>query len=116
MTIGHMDRLVTIEQGVASRDATSKAPTMTWTTLGTAYMEAKPFRGRERFAANQLSAAGDTVWHTHHREDMDPEAIDVPKYRRLVYRGRTHEIVSAVHVGMRDGLELVTIASQRVTS
>jgi SPP1 family predicted phage head-tail adaptor len=116
MTVGEMDRLVTIQQGTASKDATSKAPKMTWTTLGTAYMAARPARGRERFAAEQLSASGDTVWHTHHREDMDPEAIDVPKYRRLVYRGRTHEIISAIHLGMREGLELVTLASQRVTS
>jgi len=116
MTIGHMDRLVTIEQATESRDSTSKAPKLTWTTLGTAFMAAKPMRGRERFAAEQLSAAGDTVWHTHFREDMDPEAYDIPKLRRLSYRGRRHEIVAATHVGMRESLELVTIASQRVTS
>lgn len=115
-SIGQMDRLVTIEQATETRDTTSKAPKLTWTTLGTAFMAAKPMRGRERFAAEQLSASGDTVWHTHYRADMDPEAIDVPKLRRLSFRGRRHEIVAATHVGMRDGLELVTIASQRVTS
>lgn len=113
--LGQMDRLVTIQQGVESRDATSKAPKITWSTLGTAYMAARPARGRERFTAEQLSASGDTVWHTHFREDMDPEIIDVPKYRRLRFRGRTYEITSAVHVGMREALELVTIASQRVS-
>ena len=116
--IGRMDRLVTVEQGVASRDATSKAPTMTWTTLGTAFMENRPnvVSGRrgERFVADQLSASVETVWHTHYREDMDPEAIDVPKFRRLSFRGRTHEIVRASHLGMRAGIELVTIASARV--
>ena len=114
--IGSMDRLVTIQQATETKDATSKAPKMTWTTLGEAFMHVSPMRGRERFNSQQMSAAGDTVWRTHFREDMDPEAIDVPKYRRLRYRGRTHEITSAVHLGMRDGLELVTIASQKVTS
>jgi SPP1 family predicted phage head-tail adaptor len=116
MSLGQMDRLVTIQKAVETKDATSKAPRMTWSTLGTAYMWRRDARGRERFTADQLSAAGDTVWRTHFREDMDPEIIDVPKHRRLRYRGRTYEITSATHLGMRDGIELVPIASQRVTS
>jgi len=120
MSLGQMDRLVTIQRGTASKDATSKAPKMVWTTLGTAFMAVRPnvVSGRrgERFVAEQLSASVETVWHTHFREDMDPEAIDVPKFRRLSFRGRTHEIVRASHLGMREGIEIVTIANAKVTS
>ena len=114
MPVGQMDRLVRIQQATETRDATTKAPTTTWTTLGDAFMAARPARGRERFTAEQLSASGDTVWTTHYREDLDPEIVDVPKSRRLRYRGRTYEITSAMHLGMREGVELVTIASSKV--
>lgn len=113
-SIGAMDRLVTIQQLTETRDSVSKAVKLTWSTLGTAFMSARPLRGRERFTAEQLSAPVDTVWQTHHREDLDPEIVDVPKSRRLLYRGRTHEIVSASHVGMREGIELMTLASSKV--
>lgn len=110
-----MDRLVTIQQATETRDSTTKAPKTTWSTLGTAFMSSRPVRGRERFAAEQLSSYGDTVWRTHYREDMDPEIVDVPKTRRLQRSGRTYDIVSAVHIGMRHEIELVTIASTRVS-
>ena len=112
--IGQMDRLVTIQQLTETRDSTTKAPSQTWSTLGHVFMHRRDATGRERFASEQLSASGDTVWTTHYRADMDPEAVDVPKTRRLRYRGRTYEITSAIHVGMREGIELVTIASSGV--
>ena len=112
--LGQMDRLVTIQQATETRDATTRAPKLTWSNLGTAFMAVRPAQGHERFTANQLSAASENVWETHHRTDMDPYAIDVPKYRRLSYRGRTHEIVRAETDGLNDGLRLYTIASSRV--
>lgn len=113
-SIGSMDRLVTIQQLTETRDSVSKAPVLTWSTLGTAFMAARPAGGRERFTAEQLSAPQAWVWRTHYREDLDPEIVDVPKARRLAFRGRTHEIVQATHIGMREALEIVTLASSKV--
>ena len=44
---------------------------------------------------------------------MDPELVDVPKLRRLVYQGRTYEIVHAAMIGRREGIEFLTIASSK---
>ena len=112
--LGQMDRLVTIQQATETRDPVTRAPKTAWATLGTAFMAVRPARGNERFTANQLSAAIENVWSTHHRADMDPYAIDVPKMRRLSYQGRTHEIVRAESDSLNDGLNLYTIASSRV--
>jgi len=116
MPVGQMDRLVTIQKMTETRSATSKAPVETWSTLGDEFMACRPARGRERFIGDQISASGDTVWTMHYRSDMDPESVNVQKTRRLRFRGRTYDITAAVHVGMREEIELTTLASARVTS
>jgi hypothetical protein len=41
---------------------------------------------------------------------MDPDLLDVPKRRRLVYKGRTYDIVAAGQIGRNEGVELLTLA------
>lgn len=111
--IGQMDRLVTIQKITQSR-GTGGFPVETATTLGTEFMAMEPLgagnsRYVERFTAEQLSASGNTRWKMHYRADMDPESNDVPKTRRLLYRGRTYDIVSAQHLGLREGIQLQTL-------
>jgi head-tail adaptor len=110
---GERDRIVTIQQGVQGVDAVG-TPIVTWTTL----VEAMPASkydptGRERFANAQTSAAYDTTWEMNYRTDMDPELIDVPTTRRFLYQGRVHDIVVARHIGRREGIELLTLASTK---
>lgn len=109
-TTGQRNRLVTIQQLTESRDATTREPVESWTTLRQAYMSVDPMRGSERFAAHQTTAAGDTVWEMPYVEDMDPEVVDVPKSRRLLFRGRVYDITSAIHEGMRACIELTTLS------
>lgn len=106
---GEKDRYVTIQKMTESRDATTKAPVETWSTLGHSYMSMRPMRGSERFTAEQMSAAGNTEWEMDYRADMDPELLDVPKTRRLQFRGRTYDITSANHEGMRRCIALHTL-------
>jgi hypothetical protein len=44
---------------------------------------------------------------------MDPDLVDVPKLRRVLFHGRIHDIVAANQIGMREGVELLTLASGR---
>lgn len=112
---GERDRIVTIQQLTEGVDD-SGAPLETWTTLVSTMPAAKyDIHGREMFHANQLSARYDTRWEMNWRTDMDPDTIDVPKKRRLLYKGRAHDIVSASEIGRRDGLELLTLASTKIT-
>jgi len=107
---GQRDQLVTIEQVTDGVDAEG-APKETWTTLVSQMPVARyEVQGWERQRADQLSARYDARWEMNYRIDMDPDLVDVPKARRLVCRGRTHDIVAASIIGRKAGLELQTIA------
>lgn len=109
LSAGTLDREVTIEQLAV---ADSGYPVETWTELEAGvWMSKQDLRGNERFAAAQLSAGFDTKWTLQWRDDMDPDYVNVPKTRRLVYRGRTYDIVQAVELGRREGIALMTLAA-----
>lgn len=112
---GARDQIVVLQQRpVADAAAASGFPTETWTTLVAAMPAAKiDLGGTERYRASQLAASYDARWEINYRLDMDPDLVDVPKLRRLVHRGRIHDIVAAVQIGRREGIELATIASTR---
>lgn len=112
MEPGERDRAVTIEQ-MTSSSGTTGYPVETWTTLVTpVWMRKLETRGNERFSAGgaQVTAAADTQWEMGYRADMDPELVDVPKLRRLVYQGRVYNIEAASMIGRREGVELLTLA------
>lgn len=116
MEVGERDRAVTIQQLVETLPD-SRFPTERWTTLtGTAWMrkvDVRKLNARsfERATPDQIVAAFDTQWEMGYASNMDPELVDVPKKRRLLYLGRVHEIVAASQIGRREGVELLTIAS-----
>lgn len=112
---GRRDRLVTIQQLVESVDPDSGEPIETWTTLVSTMPAARiDLNGWEREKANQLSARYDVEWEINYREDMDPEQLNIPKTRRLVFGGRRQDIVAAVLVGRKAGIRIQTIASAAV--
>ena len=106
---GLRDKLVTIEQMTKSKGTTG-FPVETWTTLRTAYMSRLDQRADERYAANQLSPAVETQWHTDYASDIDPELVNVPTKRRLVYLGRTFDILAGTILGNKEGVEFITLA------
>jgi hypothetical protein len=101
---------VTIEQRPSTDVAGSGGfPGSTgWTTLGTLFMSKSEVDGDERLNADQLTSREHTRWVSAYRADCDPELVDVPKQRRLVYSGRTYDIVHARQIGLREGLEFIT--------
>lgn len=113
MEPGERDRRVTIQRKAAST-ATTGFPVETWTTLANVWMSQAPVRGMEQFAANQLSAKVDMRWEMPYRPDMDPDIVDVPNERRLLFRGRAYDIVSASMIGLKAGVELTTVAATTV--
>lgn len=108
LSAGALDREVTIQE---LAESASGYPVETWTELDVEWMSKKDLRGSERFMASQAAASYDTRWELHWREDMDPDLINVPKTRRLLYRGRAYDIVQAVELGRQEGIALFTIAS-----
>lgn len=109
MEPGERDTLVTIQQLTESTGG-SRFPTESWTTLMTAWMRKLGTKGSERWVAAQLSAPADTQWEMGYVASMDPDLVEVPKTRRLVYQGRVYDIVAADMIGRREGIELLTRA------
>jgi hypothetical protein len=104
------DRAVTVEQNTESVGSTG-FPLDTWSTLATNYWCSKQdLVGKERFEQGQQSAPFATKWVGSYRADMDPELVDVPRLRRIVYQGRRYDITAASMVGMKETIQYMTIA------
>lgn len=109
---GRRDRLVRIE-ALSDTVATSGFPTQAPTTLADVWMareDLEPPFEPERFDASQLSARTVSRWWLAYRSDMDPELVDVPKRRRLLYRGRVYDIVWARVLGAKRDIQLQTLS------
>lgn len=106
---GRRDKLVTIQGrpsaddvdagGLPAADFTDRQPAV--------WMSKQDPRGTESFTENQVMARVDTEWHMPYRPDMDPELLDVPKLRRLVYQGRVYDIAHASLEQRSDGRGIV---------
>lgn len=117
MDAGERDRYVLIQQRSETDAAdTSGLPVETWTTLASVWMSRQELKGAERFAAQQLTGSAVTRWEMPYLASMDPELVNVPKLRRLVYQQRVFDITSADHVGRKDGIELLTLARMAVSA
>lgn len=111
MEAGERDREVTV-QALTETTGASGFPVETWATLIESYWCSKmDIGGRERFAADQLSAPYTTRWEGPFEAALDPETVDVPKTRRLSYQGRFYDIVDAQMIGRREGVEFLTRVS-----
>lgn len=108
---GQRDCLVTIQ---SKTPATSGYPVETWATLGTEWMSKIDQTGVEQFSAGQLSAATTTIFDMPYRADMDPDLVDVPGERRLVYRGRAYDVTAATTLRRGLLIRLITLAASKV--
>jgi head-tail adaptor len=111
LSAGARDRLVTIQQLTESKGA-SNYPVETWSALTQVWAAKKDAKGVERFvhSVDQHSAPYDTTWELPYSVNWDPELVNVPKTRRLVVKGRVHDIVAANEVDRKRGVEIMTLA------
>lgn len=111
---GRRDRVVDV-QGLTESTGTTGFPVDDWDVLRTVRAHKADLSQRERFVADQNSAPADTRWSLPYAAEYDPELVDVAKRMRLVYRGRVYDIVSALMIGRRAGVELVTLSGGLLT-
>lgn len=111
LAAGQRDKYVRIERVTVTTP--EGFPVETWSPLTSVWMSRRELRGDERYRTAQESAAAEIRWQMPYQANMDPEVIDVPTTRRLVYRGRTYNIVAASLVENR-GIELVTLSATKV--
>lgn len=107
---GERNLLVTIQQLTEAEDTEGMPIDGDWTLLYTAQASRMPLGGREQLAAAHVQSPFDTQWQTAYRPEIDPDLVNVPKSRRLVYAGRIHDIVDAKMVGQKRAVELMTVS------
>lgn len=111
---GRRNRHVIMQQ-LAESTSTTGYPVDTWTELCEPWMEKRDLSGRERFTGiQQLSSPFDTEWIMAYRADCDPDLVDVPKKRRIVYQGRSFDIVFAEHLGVCEDIKFTTLAKGKI--
>jgi hypothetical protein len=114
MEPGERDRAVTIQQ-LEETIAPGRLPKETWILLATpVWFRKLDAKSSEKVKSDQVAANFDTQWEMGYRGDMDPDLIDVPKKRRLLYQGRIYPIVGASQIGRREGIEVLTLSSTKV--
>ncbi len=106
---GARTRLVTIEQ-MTETVGDSGRPVESWARLCDCWMQRDDSAGDEAFQNEGLNSRYDTRWVMPYQMDMDPEWVNVPKYRRLTMFGRVYDIVTASPVGLNHQIALMTIA------
>ena len=106
---GARDQWVTIQARPEDPTGDSGFPTEgEWTTLATVAMARDDIDAREIARGAEERAIGTVRWELPYRADMDPDLVDVPKLRRLVYLARSFDILSATPIGRHRAIELYT--------
>lgn len=114
MESGERNREVAVQQLTETVDTTG-APVESWSTLLPTYWVSRmDVSGRERFVSGQLSSPYTTRWEGPYVDVLDPDIVDVPKTRRILYRGRVYDITDASIITLGDqvftGIEFLTLA------
>lgn len=115
LNAGALIHRVTIQRLTDGVD-TSGAPTETPARLCDAWMARETVSGMEKFASNQLSASSVLRWTMRYQPNMDPDLIDVPKSRRLLYQHRAYDITEAQTLDRKAGIVLTTLAGSGVAA
>ena len=97
-----MDRRVAIQSRTLTRNDYGEQ-VETWATLATVWGEKQDLRGREFFAARQVSADVTTRFRLRYRDD-------VTVLHQLVCDGVTYDINQVSEIGRQSGLEILATA------
>lgn len=97
---GKLDRRVTIEQVVETRDAYGGI-IETWSTFAVMWAQVMPTNANEIYNADALRAFKMTTFTIRWREGLDPKM-------RIQFDGHTYRIVGLKEVGRRDFIDILT--------
>ncbi len=93
---GVRDRYLMLQQRTSGVGPTGR-PLESWSALRPTWAMKMDGRGAERFRseADLLAPSMGTSWTIPYSADMDPEIVNVPATRRILYRGAVYDIVAA---------------------
>jgi SPP1 family predicted phage head-tail adaptor len=103
MRAGRLDRRVSLQHLVLTRNSTTGEQIESYAYYATVWAGKRDMRGREFFAAQQVNSDITTIWQIRYR-------TDVVSTDRLVIDGLYYDITGIAEIGRRDGLELQATA------
>jgi SPP1 family predicted phage head-tail adaptor len=98
MDAGKLDRRITI-QGVSLADDGYGGQVETWSTVATPWAQFLPGGGNEKFASAQVYAETQARFRIRWRAGITPT-------NRVVFDGKTWDVLAVDEIGRREGLEL----------
>ena len=99
MRAGELDRKITVERAMAVTSGTGEV-THTWATFATIWARRVPIKADEYFTAQQVNAPVDARFQIRWRDGLDSAM-------RLVYDGKTYDILSIQEIGRREGYDIL---------
>jgi len=100
MRAGKLDRRIEIHRLTETGRTAFNEPVLSWSKVATVWAQQRPDRGTERFAAAQVNGAAVLSFHIRYRADLTEKD-------RIVYEGRTYEIVAPPReIGRRSVTEI----------
>lgn len=100
MRAGKRDRRITIQRKTVTVSPSGE-PIETWADLVTVWAQARPNRGDERFATQQLVGSAVMTFVMRYRSDLALTVQD-----RLSYDGKLWDVLDIRELGRRVGLEV----------
>lgn len=85
---GRLDKRITIQSATSARDGSGQ-PILTWSDWAVVWAAVEPIRGREYFAAQQVSAETTHRVTIRYRSGVSPQM-------RVVFNGRTFRIEAVI--------------------
>jgi SPP1 family predicted phage head-tail adaptor len=101
-----LDRKIRLERFTFTVDEGSGEQVKTWSELATVWASKRDVSDSERVASAEVSAEIGTRWQIR----WDSAWSNLSPLDRLVYEGRTFEIVAVKELGRREGIEISSIA------
>jgi SPP1 family predicted phage head-tail adaptor len=98
MRIGLLDRRVTIQSLSTVLDGAGQE-VETWGAVATVWMRVRPFRGGERFTAQQVVGKAVTTFEARYRSDVTIK-------NRLLWDGKTWDIADIRQLGRKERMEM----------
>lgn len=98
---GTMDRRIRIDRATESRDAFNDV-VLAWSTLTTVAASWRPTTANERIAAQEVGGEAEDVFEIRY----SAVTSGVNPKDRLIYGGRTYDILAATEIGRREGIRI----------
>lgn len=99
MRAGAMDRQITIQRRVLTKDSVGQ-DVESWVTDATVWCQVIPVGGKERLTSAHEVIEFDTRFRIRYRSSLDTTY-------RVVFEGQEFDIFSIAEIGRREGLEIM---------